>query len=135
MCSTASVITCFLWCPQPLFFVIVTKVETLNFSHSMNATSQLGVLPLHIYTVIQIWNTQSKFDQSLSLCLSFHVVHRHLRLRVQLLLDGVCQRAEFQMWFHPKKLNHFLLRDMSSVYHVWLHLRGWWDCINCWCYL
>jgi hypothetical protein len=47
------------------------------------------------------------------------------------LLDGVCKQAEFQMRFHPEKLNHFLVRGTSSVYHVWLHLRGWWEYINC----
>jgi hypothetical protein len=128
ICSTASVIIYFLSCPQLLFFVVVTKVETLHFSHSMNATSQLGVLPLHIYTVTQIWNTQSNFDQSLSLSfslwVSLHMVHHQLRLWVPPLLDDVCKQAEFQMRFHPEKLRHFLFRDTSSVYHVWLHLGG-----------
>jgi hypothetical protein len=48
------VITYFLSCPQRLFFVLVTKGETLHLSHSMNATLQLGVLPLHIDTVTHI---------------------------------------------------------------------------------
>jgi hypothetical protein len=42
----------------------------LHPSHSMNATSQLGVLPSHIYTVTQIWNTQWNFDQPVCLCLT-----------------------------------------------------------------
>jgi len=116
-------------------FCCCHKSWNTAFSHSMNATSQLGVLSLHLYTVTQIWNTHSNFDQylslSFSLCLSFHIVHHQLWLWVLPLLDGVCKQAEFQMRFHPEKLNHFLLRDMSSVYHVWLHLRGWWDCVNC----